>query len=66
MATIVKCPTCHRDVEWSEAHPYRPLCSERCRLVDLGAWLAEQRAIPDESVDLDAEPLPGDDAPPPR
>jgi endogenous inhibitor of DNA gyrase (YacG/DUF329 family) len=44
----VKCPTCRRSVEWSEQSPYRPFCSERCRLVDLGAWFSEQRAIPDE------------------
>jgi len=36
-------------VDWSSA-PFRPFCSERCRLVDLGAWLTEQRAIPDDSA----------------
>jgi len=41
----VKCPTCHREIHWSTA-PCRPFCSERCRLIDLGAWLSEQRAIP--------------------
>jgi endogenous inhibitor of DNA gyrase (YacG/DUF329 family) len=50
MATV-KCPTCRRPVEWSEASPYRPFCSDRCRLIDLGAWLGEQHRIPDESVD---------------
>ena len=45
----VKCPTCHRDLDWDTA-PFRPFCSERCRLIDLGAWLSEQRAIPGESV----------------
>jgi len=49
MATEVKCPTCGRPVEWSERSPYRPFCSERCRLIDLGAWLSEERRIPDES-----------------
>jgi endogenous inhibitor of DNA gyrase (YacG/DUF329 family) len=47
--TTVRCPTCRRSVEWSEASPYRPFCSERCRLVDLGAWFSEQRAIPDDT-----------------
>ena len=41
----VRCPTCQRELEWQSA-PFRPFCSERCRLVDLGAWLTEQRAIP--------------------
>jgi endogenous inhibitor of DNA gyrase (YacG/DUF329 family) len=49
MAAIVKCPTCRRDVEWSEASKYRPFCSDRCRLIDLGAWLTEEHKIPDES-----------------
>ncbi|MDB6086773.1 MAG: yacG [Gammaproteobacteria bacterium] len=51
MATKVKCPTCQRPVEWSPESPYRPFCSDRCRLIDLGAWLTEQRTIPDESAE---------------
>ena len=50
VATIVKCPTCRRDVEWSEGSQYRPFCSDRCRLVDMGAWLTEQHRIPDEAA----------------
>ena len=49
MATIVKCPTCRRPVTWSEDSPYRPFCSDRCRLIDLGAWLTEQHKIPDDA-----------------
>jgi len=49
MATIVKCPTCKRPVTWSAGSPYRPFCSDRCRLIDLGAWLTEQHKIPDSS-----------------
>jgi len=49
MATTVKCPTCRRPVEWSAASVYRPFCSDRCRLIDLGAWVSEQHKIPDES-----------------
>lgn len=40
----VKCPTCHREIDWSQS-PFRPFCSERCRLIDLGAWLTEKHAI---------------------
>lgn len=36
----VQCPTCRRPVIWSTDNPSRPFCSERCRLVDLGQWLA--------------------------
>ena len=42
-----KCPTCQREIDWSQS-PFRPFCSERCRLIDLGAWLTEKRAIPGE------------------
>ena len=43
----LNCPTCQKPVEWSPAAKWRPFCSERCRLIDLGAWLTEQRSIPD-------------------
>lgn len=59
MATIVKCPTCRRDVAWSPASVYRPFCSDRCRLIDLGAWLSEQHTIPDETEAASDESRPG-------
>jgi len=43
--TIVACPTCGRSVEWSEKSRWRPFCSERCRLIDLGEWLEETHRI---------------------
>jgi uncharacterized protein len=46
----VSCPTCQRPVEWSEASPFRPFCSERCKLIDLGAWIAEKHVIPGEEI----------------
>jgi uncharacterized protein len=49
------CPTCHKPVEWSAASPWRPFCSERCRLIDLGAWMTEQHAIPGEKVQGDPD-----------
>jgi uncharacterized protein len=42
--TRIKCPTCRRELDW-EGALHRPFCSERCRLIDLGAWLTERRAI---------------------
>ena len=54
MATSVNCPTCRRPVPWTPASEYRPFCSDRCRLIDLGAWLTEQRAIPDDGSAEDA------------
>jgi hypothetical protein len=57
MATVVKCPTCRRPVEWSAESVYRPFCSDRCRLIDLGAWFSEQHKIPDEPETQEDEPL---------
>lgn len=54
MKRLVTCPTCGKGVEWSEEFPYRPFCSERCKLIDLGAWVDEQHRIPGE--DLPREP----------
>ncbi|MBL8265006.1 DNA gyrase inhibitor YacG [Steroidobacter sp.] len=51
--TVVRCPTCDRPVEWTEAFPWRPFCSERCKLIDLGAWAAEKHAIPGEVAETD-------------
>ena len=46
--TLVKCPTCRRQIDWS-ASEFRPFCSDRCRLIDLGAWLSEKHAIPEDA-----------------
>jgi endogenous inhibitor of DNA gyrase (YacG/DUF329 family) len=59
--TLVKCPTCGRQIEWSDSAPFRPFCSDRCRLIDLGAWLTEQRSIPGENAPNPNEPPPSDD-----
>lgn len=47
----VKCPTCEKESEWNEKNPDRPFCSERCKLIDLGQWAAEEHAIPGKSVE---------------
>ncbi|MFO1375856.1 MAG: DNA gyrase inhibitor YacG [Steroidobacteraceae bacterium] len=56
---MVRCPTCGRPHEWSTDNPWRPFCSDRCRLIDLGAWLEEKRGIPSEpAAESEAEPQP--------
>jgi len=42
------CPTCQKLVTWSPEARYRPFCSERCRLIDLGEWASESFRIPDQ------------------
>ena len=61
MVTVVKCPTCKRPVQWSQESVYRPFCSDRCRLIDLGAWFGEQHRIPGEPA-TSTEELPHDSA----
>jgi hypothetical protein len=46
MTREVACPTCGKPVPWTEASRWRPFCSERCRLIDLGEWIDETRRIP--------------------
>lgn len=41
----VTCPICRTLVTW-EGNPSRPFCSERCRLLDLGAWAEESYRLP--------------------
>jgi len=53
----VACPQCGAEVVWETA-AYRPFCSERCRLVDLGAWLDETYVVPGEPAE---PPNAGDD-----
>ncbi len=45
---IVPCPTCRKPVKWSTSNRHRPFCSERCRLIDFGAWADERYKIPGE------------------
>jgi endogenous inhibitor of DNA gyrase (YacG/DUF329 family) len=45
--TSVKCPNCRKETPW-EGNPDRPFCSERCKLIDLGAWAKEEYRIAGE------------------
>jgi len=58
-ASVRPCPQCGTPVEWGPGSPFRPFCSERCKLVDLGAWASESYRVP-------AEDPPDDDDEPPR
>jgi endogenous inhibitor of DNA gyrase (YacG/DUF329 family) len=46
-----KCPRCGRDIQY-ENNPFRPFCSERCKLIDLGRWVSGTYRVPvDETQD---------------
>jgi endogenous inhibitor of DNA gyrase (YacG/DUF329 family) len=44
-----KCPTCGRPVEWQD-NPWRPFCSERCKLIDFGKWTSEEYRVPGQQI----------------
>lgn len=44
----VRCPQCEKLTEYSAENPYRPFCSHRCQLIDLGDWASEKYAVPAE------------------
>lgn len=48
----MKCPTCGKPVEFKD-NPFRPFCSERCKLIDLGRWVNEEYRVPGKQVPLD-------------
>ena len=50
MPLTVKCPTCRKDTEWQN-NPHRPFCSERCQLIDFGAWTTERYRIPSDEFE---------------
>ncbi len=56
---LVACPECGEPSEFSPNNPFRPFCSERCKMVDLGVWANEGYRIetPINSDDLDNEAL---------
>ena len=44
------CPMCKKEVYWSSA-PFKPFCSERCKLIDFGEWMSDERVIPGSAQD---------------
>ncbi|MDH2925415.1 hypothetical protein EV693_104126 [Nicoletella semolina] len=50
--TIVNCPTCEKEVKWLPESLYRPFCSKRCQLIDLGEWTDEKKVIAGSEDDL--------------
>jgi len=47
------CPTCKKPTVWSVENPYRPFCSERCKLADLGSWLNGDYRVPVDDPESD-------------
>ncbi|MEI6127710.1 MAG: DNA gyrase inhibitor YacG [Pseudomonadota bacterium] len=52
MVSTITCPTCKKPAAYSPENPYRPFCSERCKLVDLGQWFQEGYRVPDKHCEI--------------
>jgi endogenous inhibitor of DNA gyrase (YacG/DUF329 family) len=53
---IARCPKCGASSRLDTANAFRPFCSERCKLLDLGAWLDGRHAIPVVEEEPDGDP----------
>ena len=49
-----RCPICKKATD-SELDRDFPFCSERCRLLDLGAWASEKYVVSDPIFDEELE-----------
>ena len=57
----VRCPQCGTESVWSSEKKWRPFCSERCKLIDLGCWADESYRVPVQET----QGLPDEDGQPP-
>jgi endogenous inhibitor of DNA gyrase (YacG/DUF329 family) len=62
MTPVVACPACGKQVAWIEASAWRPFCSERCKMIDLGDWAADRHVIPGSAAEM-TEDIPPSEAP---
>jgi len=44
------CPICKKPTD-SDANSEFPFCSERCKLLDLGAWASEKYVVSEPVID---------------
>ncbi len=45
----LNCPNCGKPTKW-KGNPFRPFCSEKCKLADLSKWLNEEYKVEEEIV----------------
>lgn len=62
MTRVVRCPHCGGVASFTPENKFRPFCSERCKLIDLGKWASEDYKVPLENQNPDADDYPDDDA----
>ena len=59
----VHCPQCNAAIVWSSDNPFRPFCSELCKLIDLGQWATGAYRIPQVERDVGDSGQPEDEMP---
>ena len=42
--TLLNCPTCCAQTPWID-NIYRPFCSKRCYILDLGSWASDKFVV---------------------
>jgi hypothetical protein len=57
--TTITCPICKKEAKWDN-NPFKPFCSERCRLIDLGKWASDEYRIAGEKKDIPDEETGGE------
>ena len=57
----VRCPGCGAEIQWNPENRYRPFCSERCKLIDLGQWANENYRIAGKPAPGGSDANPQDD-----
>lgn len=54
MTRIIKCATCRKSIQYDD-NPYRPFCSQRCQMADLGHWAEGDYRVDGGSADVSEE-----------
>jgi len=52
---VVNCPQCGKEMVWDTSNRFRPFCSERCKLIDLGKWANEEYRVEQREQELPDE-----------
>lgn len=59
----ISCPQCGKKNTWLAENKFRPFCSERCKLIDLGAWADEKHRIAAEPAQSSEQSIDNQDEP---
>ena len=49
---LISCPHCGKEHPWDTQNRFRPFCSERCKMIDLGKWANEEYRVEQREQDM--------------